>query len=88
MGALSKTERKKTTYGNGIKNICNMILKILDKAQIYHTSPQDRIVDIIFPNPLPENIMEKLKESKIKKELGISKEIILKELGYEDIQEN
>ena len=37
----------------------------------------------IFPSPLPENMTEKLKEAKIKMELGVSTEQVLRELGYE-----
>ncbi|MHC4394612.1 MAG: phage portal protein [Planctomycetota bacterium] len=83
MGMLSKTERKRFTYGEGVKRICRMILGILDKANIYKTSVGDRDVDVIFPSPLPENVMEKLKEAQIKKELGVPTEQVLKELGYE-----
>jgi len=83
MGTLSKTERKRFTYGEGIKNICRMVLEILDRSGVYKTAVSDRIVDVIFPSPLPENMMEKLKEAQIKKELGVSSEQILKELGYD-----
>ncbi len=82
MGMLSKTERKRFTYGEGLKKVCGMVLEILDKANVYKTSPADRELDIIFPSPLPENLMEKLKEAQIKKELGVSDEQVLKELGY------
>jgi hypothetical protein len=83
MGMLSKTERKRFTYGEGIKAICRMVLEILDKANIYKTSERDREVEVIFPNPLPENVMEKLEEARAKKELGVPTEQVLKELGYE-----
>lgn len=83
MGMLSKTERKKFAYGEGLKRICWMILSILDKAGIYRTSEAEREVEIIFPSPLPENTMEKLKEAQIKKELGVPTEQVLRELGYE-----
>jgi len=83
MGMLSKTERKRYTYGVGLKDICRMVLSILDKSGIYETSERDRDVDIIFPSPLPENMMEKLREAQIKKELGVSTEQVLRELGYE-----
>ncbi|HUW18638.1 MAG TPA: phage portal protein [Sedimentisphaerales bacterium] len=83
MGMLSKTERKKFTYGEGLKKICGMVLDILDKANIYRTREADREVDVIFPSPLPENMTEKLKEAQIKKELGVSTEQVLRELGYE-----
>jgi hypothetical protein len=83
MGMLSKTERKKFTYGEGLKKICRMALDMLDKANIYRTGGADREVDIIFPSPLPENTTEKLKEAQIKKELGVPTEQVLRELGYE-----
>ena len=83
MGMLSKTERKKFTYREGLKKIAQMVLDILDKANIYRTSVADKDIDIIFPSPLPENMMEKLKEAQIKKELGVPAEQVLRELGYE-----
>ncbi len=84
MGMLSKNDRKKFTYSEGLKEICRMALAILDKANIYKTCDADREVDIVFPSPLPENMMEKLKEAQIKKELGVSTEQVLRELGYGD----
>lgn len=85
MGMLSKTERKRFTYGEGLKRIAGMVLEILDKANIYKTTSEDRDVEIIFPDPLPENEMEKLDEAKAKKELGVPVERVLKELGYETV---
>jgi len=82
MGMLSRTERKRFTYGEGLRKICRMILDILDRAEVYRTSKGDRETDIIFPSPLPENTMEKLREAQIKKELGVSTEQVLRELGY------
>ena len=84
MGMLSKNERKKFTYSEGLKKICRMVLSILDTANIFKTSAADREIDIIFPSPLPENMTEKLKEAQIKKELGVSTEQVLRELGYEN----
>ncbi len=83
MGMLSKTERKRFTYGEGLKKVSQMVLEILDKANIYKTNERDREVEIVFPNPLPENVIEKLEEAKAKKELGVPAEQVLKELGYE-----
>lgn len=86
MGMLSKTERKRFTYGEGLKRIAAMVLEILDKANVYKTSERDRDVDIIFPSPLPENETEKLKEAQMKQELGVPAEQVLRELGYEGRQ--
>ena len=87
MGMLSKTDRKKFTYGDGVKRICRMVLDMLDCANVYRTNKADREVDIIFPSPLPENMMEKLKEAQIKKELGIPAKQVLRELGYDTLRE-
>ena len=67
MGMLSKNERKRFTYSEGLKKICRMVLAMLDRAGIYVTDRADREIDIIFPSPLPENMTEKLNEAKIKK---------------------
>jgi len=88
MGMLSKTERKRFTYREGLKKIAQMVLDILDKANIYKIGGADREIDIIFPSPLPENMMEKLKEAQIKKELGVPAELVLRELGYEAVKES
>lgn len=85
MGMLAKIERKRFTYGAGLKQIAKMIFELLDAAGIYATDEQDREFEVIFPDPLPEDTSEKLKDAKIKLELGIDKNQILKELGYEYI---
>jgi hypothetical protein len=85
MGMLSKTDRKRFTYGEGLKKICRMVLDIFDRAKIYKTNYEDRNVDVIFPSPLPENMTERLSEAQIKKELGVPTEQVLRELGYENI---
>ncbi len=82
IGTLSKNERKKFTYSEGLKKICGMVLEILDRANLYKSCGADREVDITFPSPLPENMTEKLKEAQIKKELGVPTEQVLRELGY------
>jgi hypothetical protein len=83
MGTLSKNERKRFTYSEGLKKICRMALSMLDTAGVYKTSAEEREVEIIFPSPLPENLTEKLREAQMKKELGVSTEQVLRELGYE-----
>ena len=83
MGMLNKNERKRHTYSEGIRRICRMVLDILDTANVYETSEAEREVDVIFPSPLPENLMEKLQEAQIKRELGVPAEQVLRELGYE-----
>lgn len=84
MGMLSRTSRKQFTYGQGIGRIGQLILQLLDVCGIYGTAPSDRQIEVLFPSPLPENEMEKLQEAQLKKELGVSLEKVLRELGYEE----
>jgi len=79
---LNKNERKRHTYSEGLKKICRMALSILDTAQVYPTTDQERDVDIVFASPLPDDTMAKLQEAQIKRELGVPAEQVLKELGY------
>jgi hypothetical protein len=83
MGMLSKNERKRHTYSEGLKRICRMVLSMLDTANLYRTTEAERNVDVVFASPLPEDVMEKLKEAQIKRELGVPAELVLRELGYE-----
>jgi len=87
IGMLAKTTRKQFTYGQGLKQIVQMILHTLDVCGVYRTEAEDREIEVLFPNPLPENVMEKLKEAQIKKELGVPPEQVLRELGYEVVRE-
>jgi hypothetical protein len=82
LGLLSKNERKRHTYSEGLKKICRMALSILDTANVYQTTDQERDVDIVFDSPLPEDAMARLQEAQIKRELGVPAEQVLKELGY------
>ncbi len=83
MGMLSRNERKRHTYGEGIRKICRMVLSMLDTMGLYATSESERDVEVVFPSPLPENMTEKLQEAQIKRELGVPQEQVLRELGYE-----
>ncbi len=56
MGMLSKTYRKQLTYGQGISQICTMALEILDKAGVYPTSEAERQTQVVFGNPLGEEL--------------------------------
>ena len=51
MGMLSKNERKQHTYSEGVREICRMVLSMLDTAGIYQTAEDERDVDILFPVP-------------------------------------
>jgi hypothetical protein len=83
MGMLSRNERKRHAYSEGLRKICRMVLSMLDTANLYKTTEAERDVEIVFASPLPEDAMEKLKEAQVKRELGVPAEQVLRELGYE-----
>ncbi len=83
MGMLAKTERKHFVYGQGLKEIAAMVMHLLDVTNIYPNTKDERNFGVIFPSPLPENTLEKLNEAKLKQELGVAQEQVLRELGYE-----
>jgi hypothetical protein len=83
MGLLMKNDRKQFTYGEGIKKICSMVLSILNTANIYETTESQREIEIEYPNPLPDDMTEKLAQAQTKQSLGVPQEQIVKELGYE-----
>ena len=84
MGVLAKTERKRRSYGQGIADICRMVLAAFDKTGVYPNRPEERQINVNWPSPLPENMTEKLQEAVLKKELGVPPEQVLRELGYSE----
>ncbi|MGE3107524.1 MAG: phage portal protein [Phycisphaerales bacterium] len=82
LGLLSKTARKRVTYGRGIAQVCRLVLDALDDAGILKTAPTDRGVRIEWPDPLPRDERELLDAAKTKIELGVPREQVLSELGY------
>lgn len=79
---LAKTERKRTTYGVAIGRICELALLWLDKADVFHTTPDQRRVELHWPSPLPVNELELLEQAEAKVRLGVPQEQVLRELGY------
>ncbi len=82
-GLLARTEKKRHSYGEGIKQIVSLALAWLDQAGVLRTSPADRQVAIDWPSPVPADESEQLRNAKIKTELGLPAERVLAELGYE-----
>ena len=82
MGLLSKTARKRVTYGRGLAQACELILLALHRAGALTTDHADRQVRIEWPDPLPRDETEALNAAQIKLALGIPRERVLSELGY------
>lgn len=82
MALLSRTERRRTAYGFAIAQLCELTLAWLDHAGLFETTDADRAVQIFWPNPMPSNESERLDLAKQKQQLGIPRDVVLRELGY------
>lgn len=82
MGLLARVERKRVTYGTGLKQLCELILHAADVHGVLPNSPDERRVCIDWPDPIPENDREQLDVAKQKIDLGLSRQTVLNELGY------
>ncbi len=82
MGVLSKTARKRVTYGRGIAQMSGLILTALDELGLFKTDPLDRGVRLAWPDPLPEDLTEQAALARVKEELGVPREKVLAELGH------
>ncbi|MGN6505654.1 MAG: phage portal protein [Tepidisphaeraceae bacterium] len=82
MALLSRTERKRVTYGTAIAQLCELALAWLDHAGLFPTTEADRAIEIHWPNPLPTSEMDPLEEAAAKEKLGIPQATVLRELGY------
>lgn len=82
-GLLARTSRKRLSYGSGLTQIVEMVLGYLDTIGVLRTRPEDRRIEIHWPNPLPANEGEQLRNAQIKAQLGLPMERILAELGYD-----
>ena len=84
LSLLARTEKKRTSYGMGIARMIELALAWLDVAGIFKTTSEERKVELHWPSPLPENEVERLEEAELKQKVGVSKEVVLRELGYSE----
>jgi len=84
LGMLSRTEKKRVTYGQGIERLCELVLHAADVYGVLPNEPHERRVRLDWPSPLPENNAQRLQDAKAKLELGVSRRQVLAELGYEE----
>lgn len=82
MALLARTQRKRSLYGDGLERLCQLALAWLDRAGVFHTTPDERRVEIHWPPMIPDAQIEQLREMQIKKSLGVPTDVILRELGY------
>ena len=82
MGIISKTARKRVTYGRGMAQVSKFVLAAFDNAGVFETTTQERDVRIQWPDPLPEDVREQVFAAQAKRDLGVPQDRILAELGY------
>ena len=80
MGVLSKTARKRITYGAAIERVCRLVLRALDAAGALPTSPEDRAVRLEWPDPLPVDIRDEIALADAKQRLGSAPTQVLDQL--------
>lgn len=85
MGLLAKTNRKRLTYGRGIEELGQLLLQIADIHGLFSNSPEERGLRISWPDPLPQNEQQQLKNARLKLELGVPRKTVLAELGYDEV---
>lgn len=82
MGVLSKTARKRVTYGRGLIEMSRLMLAAFDAAGVVRTDASERGLRIEWPDPLPVDVREQVASARAKRELGVPDERVLAELGY------
>jgi hypothetical protein len=82
MGLLSKTARKRITYGRGIERASALVLRALNHLGVLKTDPLDRDVRLEWPDPLPIDDTEAARAAEAKLRIGVPHERVMGELGY------
>ena len=82
LGILSKTERKRVTFGRGIAAMSGLILRALDVAGVLRTDERDRGVRLEWPDPLPVSEQDAIRTALLKRDLGVPVGELMEELGY------
>lgn len=81
-GLLAKTARKRLTFAKGVADLSTLILAYLDRTGVMKTRVADRKVEIHWPEMLPSDEHQTLRNAQIKQSLGVPSERLLAELGY------
>jgi hypothetical protein len=82
---LARTERKRASLARTMRALVERVLEVLDRAGIVASDPNERGIDINWPTALPESDMDRLREAQAKVSLGIPRDVVLAELGYEEL---
>jgi hypothetical protein len=81
-GLIARTSRKRVIYGRLIAQVCRLLLMALDTRGVHRTQPGERSVQVQWPEMLLPGTQELIRAVEIKKQLGVSDDTLLRELGY------
>jgi len=82
MGLLSKTARKRVTYGAGIVRATALAMGALDAAGVLAIPPGERGFKIDWADPMPVDLRERAADARAKLDLGVPRERVLRDLGF------
>ncbi len=82
MGTIAKIKRKRITYGRGITEVADIVLHALDASGAMVTPPEERAIEIVWPDPLPADESRRIEDAIRKSQLGIPLKTLRTELGY------
>jgi len=80
-GLLTRTARKRVTWGRAIAQVCELLLTGLATEGELRTRPEQRRVSVQWPDALPRDVADELKAAQIKDELGVERQRVLSDLG-------
>jgi hypothetical protein len=84
---LARTERKRAALTKTLSEIVRVSLEMFDRAGVLHTAEDERGMDVNWPTALPESDMDRLNEARAKLDLGLPRDVVLRELGYGELVE-
>ncbi|MEM1184159.1 MAG: phage portal protein [Planctomycetota bacterium] len=82
LSLLSKTSRKRVTYGAGIERVSRLVLGALDAAGVVPTRPDERGLRVVWPEAQALDTEAEVRVAEMKAGLGVPRERVLAELGY------
>ncbi|MEO0630108.1 MAG: phage portal protein, partial [Planctomycetota bacterium] len=81
VGLLAKTNRKRVTYGRGIRGVCGLVLEAASRVGLLELASTDREIRIEWPDPLPIDEQELAAAVRVRRELGVPRDRVAESLG-------
>jgi hypothetical protein len=82
MGLIARTDKKRFTYGEGIRRLMRLALHAADVTGLFPNTPEERQLHLDWPDPMPLGESDRLRNAERKLELGVPRRRVLAELGY------